>query len=125
MADTLPVVYSQPPDTATVAVDKGFDVLKSLVTSDVFAMVGGVSLCELLQNIMLRDYYPAHSEVIMLPDGTRFYKYIPEQPRQMLLSQPLSTTMETVIIGATVLKAVAGDAGGIATVLNLVKGFIK
>lgn len=121
MVETLPTVYANPPSTESIAVEKGFDLAKSVLTNDLFSMVGAVATCEILQNIMLREYVPGHMEHVISPDGHAYWRYIPEQPRQMLLSQPLSTTLETAIVASTILKSVSTDVGGLSGVLNIIK----
>lgn len=121
MVETLPTIYSSPPSTESIAVEKGLDLAKAILTNDLFSMVGAVATCELLQNIMIREYVPGHMERIITPDGHAYWRYIPEQPRQMLLSQVLSTTMETAVIASTVLKSITADIGGLGTILDLVK----
>lgn len=121
MVETLPAVYSSPPSTQTVAVEKGLDLAKAVLTNDLFSMVGAVATCEILQNIMLKEFVPGHWEHIITPDGHAYWRYIPEQPRQMLISQPLSTTLETAIIASTILKSVSTDVGGLGGVLDIIK----
>lgn len=114
-------------DVATSAVEGSLDVLKTIISDTNLSMVATVALCELLQWVKVADYVPGHWETYKVPLGSGYTwenVWVEAQPRRMLLSQPLSTTMETAIIGSVVLKSLNSGVAGSA-ILSLVKGFMK
>lgn len=130
---TLPTVYEKPDLPVTLAREVG-QILRTLIESPHLSMVSAVALCELLQWVKISDYVPGHWENYLYqpPGGWQVYpgtRWVPEQPRRMLLSQELSTTLETAIISSTVIKSVAGDAGpaggGISGLLSQIISTIR
>lgn len=126
--ETLPAVYSKPDLPVAVTEQLGQSV-KALIESTPLSMITGVVACELLQWVKVADAVPAHREIHYYrgDDGRLYgeYIWIEAQPRRMLLSQALSTTMETAIIASTVLKSVSDAGAGIAPLLTTLFNLFK
>lgn len=124
---TLPAVYEKPDLPVTLTREVG-QVLRVLIESPHLAMVSAVAICELLQWIKIADAVPAHTEFQHPPPGWVGVPptiYVPAQPRRMLLSQELSTTLETVIITTSVIKSISGEATGIGGILTAIAGLFR